>query len=143
MAKRIKFSQKIADHICQRLSEGENLRAMCREETMPCQSTVFKWLAAEPAFAELYARARIAQADCLADDIQLIADEPAKDAVEVARNRLRVDARKWLAAKMAPKKYGDTLAIGGTDNLPPVKLMSKDALDAKIAELLAKCGGAP
>ena len=31
------------------------------------------------------------------------------DATAVARNRLRVDARKWLASKMAPKKYGDKL----------------------------------
>lgn len=29
------------------------------------------------------------------------------DATAVARNRLRVDARKWLASKLAPKKYGD------------------------------------
>jgi hypothetical protein len=29
--------------------------------------------------------------------------------VAVARNRLRVDARKWLASKMAPKRYGEKL----------------------------------
>jgi hypothetical protein len=138
MAKRIKYTVKIADHICKRLSEGESLRAMCKDDDMPCQSTVFKWLAAEPAFAEQYARAREAQADCMADEIQEIADEVANDATAVARNRLRVDARKWLASKMVPKKYGDTLAIGGAENLPPVRLMSNDALETKIAELLAK-----
>lgn len=37
----------------------------------------------------------------------------------VARSRLRVDARKWLASKMAPKRYGDkveTTVKGDNDN---------------------------
>lgn len=135
MTRQSKFTQKLADTICLRLSEGEPLRAMCKEPAMPHQSTVFKWLAADTVFAEQYARAREAQADCMADDIQIIADELAGDAVAVARNRLRVDARKWLASKMAPKKYGDKLAIGGADDLPPIKTMSNEALLAKIAEL--------
>lgn len=29
---------------------------------------------------------------------------------QIARSRLRVDARKWAAAKLAPKKYGDRIA---------------------------------
>ena len=42
------------------------------------------------------------------------------DATAVARNRLRVDARKWLAAKMAPKKYGDKVenVVTGADGGP-------------------------
>ena len=40
----------------------------------------------------------------------------------VQRSKLRVDARKWMASKMAPKKYGDKLAVGGADDLPPVKV---------------------
>ena len=31
------------------------------------------------------------------------------DSTAVQRNRLRVDARKWLLSKLAPKKYGDKL----------------------------------
>jgi hypothetical protein len=39
-----------------------------------------------------------------------IADDTTKDSgfagsVAVARSRLRIDARKWLASKLAPKKY--------------------------------------
>ncbi len=29
------------------------------------------------------------------------------DATAVARNRLRVDTRKWIAARILPKRYGD------------------------------------
>lgn len=67
--------------------------------------------------------AREDQADTLADEILEIADESENDTYEVDlgdgviiqkenrevvnRSRLRVDARKWVAAKLKPKKYGD------------------------------------
>lgn len=99
---------------------------------MPAQSTVFKWLSEQSAFSEQYVRAREAQADKLADEILSIADDGTNDTYKtddgegvnhdvIARSRLRVDARKWLASKMAPKKYGDKMAIGGADDLPPVQ----------------------
>lgn len=83
--------------------------------------------------ADLYARAREARADKMAEDILEIADDSAHDkytdgdGVErtdhevVARARLRVDSRKWLAAKMFPKRYGDKVQVGGADDLPAIK----------------------
>ena len=47
----------------------------------------------------------------------------------IARSRLRVDARKWLAAKLAPKKYGEKIAVGGADDLPPIKQSLRVAFD--------------
>ncbi len=52
-------------------------------------------------------RAREERADLLAKEILEIADAPCKDAVEVAHARNRLDTRKWLASKLAPRKYGD------------------------------------
>lgn len=112
------FTQETADAICQRLTEGESLRAICLSDDMPAASTVFKWLSERQAFSEQYARAREAQADHLAEEILQIADDGTNDTYQtdngeavnhdvIARSRLRVDARKWLAGKMAPKKYGD------------------------------------
>jgi hypothetical protein len=53
----------------------------------------------------------------LADEIIAIADEPVLFAEQVARNRLRVDARKWMAGKLRPKRYGDKIEheVGGVD----------------------------
>lgn len=117
------YTQKIADAICARLADGESLRAICSGNGMPSKTTVMRWLAANMAFRDQYACAREQQADTLVDDIVAIADEAtlavkhdgegvslALDATAVARNRLRVDARKWVAARMAPKKYGDRIA---------------------------------
>lgn len=95
---------------------------ICRDEQYPHVSNVYRWILANEPFRDMYARARDDQADTLADEIHAIADEPmvgkkvttkANGDVEtvegdmIEHRRLRVDARKWIAAKLKPKKYGD------------------------------------
>jgi hypothetical protein len=58
MSPRSTFSQEIADLICNRMANGESLRAICRDEGMPAASTVCLWAANDKTFAEQYARAR-------------------------------------------------------------------------------------
>ncbi len=118
------YSDDLADIICERLADGQSLRTICADEAMPSQSMVFRWLADDRhvAFREQYAKAREAQADTLADEILDIADDARNDwmqreeglafnAEHVQRSRLRVEARKWLAGKMRPKKYGDSARL--------------------------------
>ncbi len=97
---------------------------------MPATGTVCRWLAEQPTFQEQYARAREFQADTLFDEIIDIADDGSNDWMErsgkddepgwvlhgehVQRSRLRVDARKWMAGKMRPKKYGDKMQVEGS-----------------------------
>lgn len=100
------FTQELADEICERLAKGESLRSICRDEHVPSLTTVLRWVEEKPEFSEQYARAREAQADTLADEIISIADDDAED---VNRSRLRVDARKWVASKLKPKRYGDKI----------------------------------
>jgi hypothetical protein len=82
-----------------------------------------------PEFAEQYARARELQAERFADDIIEIADDKSEDvygelempnSVAVARAKLRIDSRKWIASKLLPKKYGDKLQteVSGPDGGP-------------------------
>lgn len=128
------FSQETADAICEKLADGESLRSICLADEMPAKSTVFKWLGQHSDFADQYARAREAQADTLADDIVDIADDGTNDWMKrqrddgttedvlnhehIARSKLRVDARKWVAAKLKPKKYGDKIDVtSGGDKL--------------------------
>jgi hypothetical protein len=121
------FSQAMADRICSRIAEGESLRSVCRDDKMPAMSTVFRWLQAHKSFQEQYARAKEVGLESMADEILEIADDectmvkhPADedqmvevvfDSTAVARNRLRVDTRKWLLSKLAPKKYGDKVDV--------------------------------
>jgi hypothetical protein len=122
----MEYSQERADLICEALAEGHSLRSICKAENMPSKATVFRWLASIESFRDQYARAREAQADCLFDDILAIADDGQNDTYVdengnrrteqdvIARSRLRVDARKWMAGKLRPKVYGDKLEVGGT-----------------------------
>ena len=127
------FSVEIAQEICSRIMDGESLRKICRDEHMPERMTIFRWLHDNTEFCDQYARAREIQADTLAEEILEIADDGRNDTyttndddgegVErvnhdvIARSRLRVDARKWYASKLSPKKYGDKVQqeISGPD----------------------------
>lgn len=123
--------EEIAQHkatICERISNGESLRQICDSEEMPAASTVFLWLSSDSAFSEQYAHAREAQADAIFDEILLIADDGRNDWMErknaddrsigwmengeaMRRSQLRIDARKWMAGKLRPKKYGEKLDV--------------------------------
>lgn len=144
------FTQAEADAICEMIAEGLSLREVCRTEGMPSKSQVFRWLAAREEFRDQYARAKQAGIEALAEDILDIADDATNDWMErhdkeggntgwqfngeaARRSQIRIDARKWLLAKLAPKKYGEKLAIGGADDLPPIRKMSDEDLDARIA----------
>ncbi len=114
------YTEALTAEICRRLAEGESLRAICADKAMPAISTVMGWLFDDKheGFSAQYARAREAQAELRADEITDIADgveHGASEAVQAAR--LRVDARKWIAAKLLPKRYGDKLDLGGTVGL--------------------------
>ena len=138
MARPSAFTQKIGDLICEQLSDGISLREICSAANMPNRSTVFRWLAANALFRDQYARAREAQADAIFDEILHIADTPqtgqktvskatgmeVTEADMIEHRRLQVDARKWIAGKLAPKKYGEKLdvGIGGIEGAPAVKI---------------------
>ena len=115
------FNQVAADAVCALLEEGKSLRAACKElELTP--SHILQWSKDNKDFAEQYARAREVGYKLLADEIIDIADEKEVQVrydgedttldlspTAIARNRLRVDTRKWMLSKMLPKIYGDKL----------------------------------
>lgn len=105
------YTQELADEICLRLVEGESMRAICRDDGMPSQPTIYRWLRENDAFQQQYAHAREDQGHSSADDMrelraQLMAGELASDVARVA-----MDTLKWEAAKRVPKVYGDKLDV--------------------------------
>ena len=118
------YTPELATEICLMMAEGFSLREICRAEKFPAESTVRLWAIEDlDGFAARYARAREAQADRWVDEIVEIADDGSNDWMErqrrdgstevvldrehVQRSTLRVEARKWLMMKLAPKRYGD------------------------------------
>ena len=145
------YSKEKTDLICKLIASGQPLTKICSLENMPCMSTVMNWLWQESPyredFLERYARAREQQAEILADQIISIADDDSEDMIFVEgndasgmtaipkanrefiqRSNLRVEARKWVAAKLLPKKYGDrkevkvdaTMMHEGSDELKQI-----------------------
>lgn len=135
------YTQKVGSMICQRLAEGESLSSISKDPRTPAMSTIFLWLTKHPDFLKQYNRAREEQAEAMADEIVGIADgNGAEDnAVMTARDRLRVDARKWVAAKLKPKKYGDKMQneISGPDG-GPIEHKYSDWTEERLSEEIAK-----
>jgi hypothetical protein len=117
-----KFNQKLADEICGMLAEGMSVRAICRDPKMPAMSQIFNWLSINEEFQEQYTRAKNETADALAEDIQDIADRTLKGEYDPNAARVAIDAYKWTAAKLKPKKYGDKLdhTSGGKELPAPI-----------------------
>jgi hypothetical protein len=131
------YTPELALDICERIAAGAGLRRICKRSGMPDPSTVYRWLLhpERDDFREQYTRAREHQADTHADEIVHLSDTPKLGVststkttrigdVEVSETttkrgdmlghrRLQVDSRKWIAAKLRPKKYGDRLELGG------------------------------
>ncbi|VVE00432.1 hypothetical protein PIN31115_02075 [Pandoraea iniqua] len=99
----VTFSQALFDRICERMAEGESLRVICKSKDMPNKRTVMRWVAADEKLAEQYSEAQSMRADCYFDQIIDIADSKA----DPQKTRVQIDARKWVLARMNPKKYGD------------------------------------
>jgi hypothetical protein len=121
------YTTEIADEICERLAEGESLNAICRDDHMPTRQAVHEWIADNRAgFGDKYARAKEVQLERFAEEIIDIADAVAgeTESAAVQAAKLRVDSRKWVAARLMPKKYGDTVrhAHGGDDTAPPIQV---------------------
>lgn len=111
--------------ICARIIGGESLRRICSDAAMPNKTTVMEHLARDAAAREAYQFARTLQADDIFDEVLEIADDGRNDWMEqhggtgeaapawranlehIARSRLRIDTRKWVLARMNPKKYGE------------------------------------
>lgn len=113
--------------ICKKLAtSNKSLKTVCRELKIDIGKVLEK-LAENGNFTIQYARAKQDQADFLAEEIIEIADDSSNDTIIdpvtgvekenkewVNRSRLRVDARKWVAAKLKPKRYGDKIEHSGS-----------------------------
>lgn len=143
------YTAAVGDIICERLSQGESLNAICKEDAFPHASTVRTWVVNdEGGFAAKYARARDIGLDHLAQEIIDIADTTEIGTKTVSKatgiettegdmtdhRRLRIEARKWYLSKLAPKKYGDKLELSGALN---IKRTAADMTDDELAAIAA------
>lgn len=108
-----------------------------------------KWLDSDELNAKQYARACSKRADMIFDEIKELADKQGEDVYidadgnkrvdhnVIHRNKLQIDTRKWMLAKMEPKKYGDKVDIT-TNNQSLNQKPAVELNDDQINKLLDK-----
>lgn len=123
----IKYSDKLANEICERIAVGELLINICDEENMPTHRMVMAWLKNEENkdFYELYSIAEDDRLSVFAEEVVAIADDSRNDYVErmdkktgelmrvldqeaITRSRLRMDVRFKHLKAGRPDKWGDS-----------------------------------
>ena len=129
MGRPSKHAPELAREICERLSDGEPLRQICRDEHMPAWRTVYDWMAKDAELSTAIACARDLGGDAIAEDTLHIMDTTPEKIVDdkgiqrvdsgyVSWQKNRVELRLKLLAKWNPKKYGDRQIISGDAENP-------------------------
>jgi hypothetical protein len=137
MGRPTKYTDEITYEICDLLAGGVSLKKISDMPHMPTRATMYKWMDEHGDFLNRYTRAKQDCADYMVDEMLEIADDGTNDYNErfdkngevmgwqvnhehVNRSRLRVDARKWIAAKLKPLKYGEKISseISGPEGKP-------------------------
>lgn len=98
----------VRDLILREIASGESMVAACKKTGVD-RSVVYDVLKNDPDFADRYARASDYRADTKADEIDAIAEAVRVGELAPDAGRVVIDAKKWIAAKLRPKKYGDRI----------------------------------
>jgi hypothetical protein len=116
-----RFNDETLTQALQRIADGMSLRQIEELPGMPSRDTLRRWQADGSAETQArFARAREMSADVFFEQSLEIADtlpalaEGKVDAGYVQWQRLRIDTRRWVASKLAPKKYGDKIEMNHT-----------------------------
>jgi hypothetical protein len=144
------YNHDIAMELCKAIATTElGTKIICKEmrkenKDWPAYQTVYIWLRDNEEFRKQYELAKRWQVQVIVDEIIDIADDNTRDFVynekgeimadkdHINRARLRIDSRKWVAAKLVPKLYGDKLQLDTPNE------GDKEDLD-KIRNILHKC----
>ena len=123
-----KYTPELAAEICERLSNGEPLRQICRDDPMPAWQKIYEWMKRDENLSGAIAHAREVGQDAIAEQIWIeMLQEPERilsegggrvDSGYVQLIKARADIGLKLLAKWNPKRYGDRVALAGDADAP-------------------------
>jgi hypothetical protein len=128
------YSPELAAEILESMANGELGIEVCSRPGMPKFGTLYGWMRRHPEFAQAYAGAREIQAHALAE--RAVQSGRYATAEDAQAARVRMDADKWLAARIDPRNYGDKQTIDTNVTV----IMEPDQRAARIAALQARLG---
>jgi len=108
------YSPENVNLICEMVAEGKTMRQISASLGFSLGS-MLRWTTL-PEHVEQYTRARESAADIFETDIIEAALSCGPESA--SSDRVKIDALKWVAARRAPKKYGDRITHGGDPDAP-------------------------
>lgn len=112
----IDWTPELVERICGEIASGRAVSDVSREDWCPAEKSIYRQMAADKNFADAINRARAAQQEREVEECVRMADMATTEDWQVVK--LRIWARQWRASKLAPKKYGDKLALAGDSDNP-------------------------
>jgi hypothetical protein len=148
------YSDAVAQEICERVSAGELLTIICREDDMPTTRRCNQWLKERYEFQALMDMSKndrlsifeeevIEIADDLKNDFKIVIkngkEKRVVDPEVIARAKLRIEVRFRHLKSGKPSKWGDVQTlITKSDDPNDVSNLSTDELEKQIAEFNVK-----
>ena len=144
-----KYTPELAAEMCERLSNGEPLRQICRDDRMPHWTQMYEWIARDPDLSLRVAQAREAGYDAMAEELieisdtlhfgetQVTGDKNSTTTVAdmLGHRKLRIETRLKLLACWNPAKYGNKVQVGG-DKENPLKVEASVQADSLLEALI-------
>ena len=141
---KIEFTDELITRICTIISTSKyGLHRICKANPdLPSVPAILRELSVNAQFRSHYAHAREAQAEFILDEAYDILDDNSGDNIQtengeipnhewISRSKARADFRKWMASRLAPKKYGDKIQ---TEHSGEIKTVSPPTFIIKVDE---------
>lgn len=133
------YTEEKALEICELVADGQSINKISKMPGMPTRSTILKWFRDVPEFSVMYARAKEIGFEVLADEIIDLCDAAENiKAEELRRHQLMIDTRKWLLAKLQPRKYGERVTqeiVGNREEAPVQVEVTKEEIARIVQEV--------
>ena len=110
------FKEAVTEKLLERLSNGESLGAICRDDGLPAWSTVHNWMDDDPDFSGRIMRAREHGYALRAEKAVV----EAKLADDAAKGRLAFDAERWYLGKLSNAFSDKVKHVGGDAGDAPI-----------------------
>lgn len=150
----LRYSDQLAQEICERISSGELLTVICRDDHMPTMRRCQQWLKEHDEFQALFNMSIqdrlfvfeeqvVEIADDMKHDFRTVVkngrEKRVADPDMVARAKLRIEVRFRHLKSGRPQKWGDvSTLITKTDDPLSASNLSDEELERKLADMEAK-----
>jgi hypothetical protein len=105
----VSITKELMQSIADRMSVGESLKQILRDEGMPTYDGIMKAVVRDDELYEIYRSGRVLQAEFFTDHINTLARDPLPELkdirlanAEVQRRKIEIEALKWSLSRMQP-----------------------------------------